>query len=311
MSDQPDASSEGAAVTPDAAAPAEASTEQLWAELQAAEKGEPPAASQEKADDPPAQDDDEDEAEKGTKTPTDPQADQTDDTEALRAQVAKLEAQARAQNGRLSARDREVNRLKSEIAELRKDVDDRRREAGQRKDQDAKLAAAREEYPDVVGPVADVLSAAKAREQADLRRQEEALKRADADLAAIEMDEQAAFMEEHPDGFEVLEKNVQTFKAWIEDQPKLVRDAFKRNERSIVDAAGASLVVSKFKLAIKEAEGAKQKNPQEARRQLQLDGARSERSSPQRTQATPGDGASEEEWWEFFKREDAKKGRAG
>lgn len=285
--------------------------EQIWASLKAAEdEGLPPPAG----DTPSGQGDEgEDKTPSEGEDGDDPAGDDDTDGQAtiedLQAHIASLEATLKTQNGRVSARDREINRLRAEIRDAREAITDRKRDAAGHKDRDERLTKVREEYPEVVAPLAEEIEAARKREAAEIQRQERQLQRRQEELATIEAEEEARFLDEHPDGFDVLKQNKEAFKDWLDDQPKVIRDAFETNKSSIVDASAAALVVGKFKLALHEAQAPAKTTPpnrQDPRRQLQMDGARTQRSSPQRSQTAPGEGASEQDWWNYWASEDAK-----
>ncbi len=121
------------------------------------------------------------------------------------------------------------------------------------------------------------------------------------------------FEKEHPDGLDVIRQNAAVFREWIQDQPRQIRDAFKRNEVDIVDGQSAALVVASFKESLQLAATGNAPAPNststlQARREKQLAGAQSQRSTAATvTTPAPGPGDSPEAHWDHFERLDQEK----
>jgi hypothetical protein len=302
------------------------SDEQLWNDFEADQTED--HAQDDEQEDPPAADDDEDdgwnmdgdedEPDGSSEDNEDDGEDSTnrDDPEHLRAQVERLQHALNSEKGRTAASRREIDTLKAQIAEAEKSASRSQRDENLLKERREQLNRAREEYGDVVGPLADTiadlearmddLSAREQRELSAMREQHNTL------LAA----EEGKFIEEHPDGFDTIIANREAFDAWIEDQPKRLRDIYAENAAAIVDGTGASYLVGLFKQALHDAGGGhapasdNSSSRLQSRRQRQLDGARAARGGTQRSSSTPSrDSGDAEAHWDYFERLDRQKGR--
>lgn len=296
----------------------EKTDEQLWQEMEAEDAGN--------ADDD-ATGDDELAAQADMADPSDEDpstADTTDgegdnltngmDSEQLQAQIERLQHKLNSEKGRTAASRREIEELNGRIAAAEKTQQGNSNE-DRLKERREKIKASTEEYADVVGPIAehiadleDRIDSLSAREKADLESMQSELKdRMDQELGV--------FQQEHPDGFATIMTNRDTFDAWIEDQPKALRDIYAANEQDIVDGNAAALLVGRFKEALLDGH----ENPAPAnteqqrlstRRERQLAGAASTRSSSRTPTASapPKDGADPAVHWDYFEKLDRKKG---
>lgn len=235
--------------------------------------------------------------------------------ETLAEQIARQDNHIKRQNGRLSAQAREIAKLRSQVASAKPKSQGSPSENGDDPSQrrKEKLSSVKEEFPEIAGPMAEELESLQA-ELAELRsatsqRAEDERKQAETRLSEIYQEQESVFLSEHDDGFAVIEKNADTFKGWIQDQPKYLRDLLQENAENIVNGIGAALLVSKFKEALASANGGQESNAgggnsnsrQTNRRQRQLEGARS--TSGRRTGATqarlPDDADPESLWAEM------------
>jgi hypothetical protein len=226
--------------------------EQVWNELKA-ERATPadtePAAWQVEGDE------DEPAAASDPETPSDvPEQGETEaapseDPAALRATIERLEHATKSDRGRISAQARELASLRAQIAEARKrpatKPDDTLRQS---------IEKLRSEYPDVAGPLVDQIEALKGELGALSAVQRQDLAAKEQQVSAITQAEEARFLQEHPDGFDVVQANGPAFLAWIEDQPKALRDAYAANAQAIVDGTGAALLVARFKESLRLAQ---------------------------------------------------------
>jgi hypothetical protein len=131
----------------------------------------------------------------------------------------------------------------------------------------------REEYGEVAAPVLKILEA----QQAALDRITGSVKQVDQDRNDAFLNSQLdAYAAEHPDwaSFAVDDR----FRPWLQRQPRHIQEAATRNAQEIVDAAEASDVLSRFKLAhgISGQQQPQQQEPlppptADARRQKQLE----------------------------------------
>ncbi len=154
--------------------------------------------------------------------------------------------------GRQSASDREVQRLREEIAQLK---------AGQGNgtpapSQDAAPTTApsgkvsadalrqlREDYPDVAGPLVDLIEDLSAKvgtleQPVGDFQQQQAIALANAQHAALD----AKFPGYHA----TITGDLERFQGWLSQQPRVLQDAQARNASMIVDAEEAALVVGKY-----------------------------------------------------------------
>lgn len=243
--------------------------------------------------------DDEDDVDEGGKKPDDPKEDPAE-------QIKRLQHAIKSDRGRYKADQRQIRELRARLADY---------EAGKAKDDDAarerreKIERAREDYPDVVGPIADRLD--------DFDKQtEERQKRAqDADeqeFARVTAAQQALFEKEHPDGFDVIAANPAEFQAWLDDQPRAVRDAFEDNRTAITDGIAAAHLVGLFKQsrAAPTLPDEDREDPTSVRRRRQLNGAQAHRSrTTSRAPSAPSRESTGPDQWEYVKQLRARRNK--
>lgn len=146
-------------------------------------------------------------------------------------------------------------------------------------------------------------------------------------------EQEGIFTEEHPDGFDTIKENFDTFSSWIEDQPKRLRDIYAENSQFISDGTAAAFLVGKFKEALSQEPGSgagddEQGQPgsesapeskengtarMSGRRRRQMDGARHSSGGPNRmTSAAPAkDSDDAQAHWDHFERMDRQKSATG
>lgn len=295
--------------------------EQIWADYQAAERGEATDQGEDDAGDAADRGGDEGESEsEGSDAdrdggagdddqPSSKDASGSDDRASdpwaalppeLRKQFVDLENRAKAAEGRL--RSLTQSRRATPNASPSGDA----KSSEERK---AALQRAREEYGDVLEPVLEEMAAMQAKmdafEQAD-----------QAERASILEAEAAAFLEKHPDGFAFIEQHGDEFKKWANSKDRTVAEveAMEVNSDQVVDAEAASRVLQAFRAHI---EGEKppapqaDSNPLDARRKRQMEGARSARSSSAPRTSEPGGNESPDEIWKYYQNRDRKREREG
>lgn len=312
------------------AGPGDKTDEQIWTEINAEEAEAPPTDD----DAPPTDDevgdgtDDVDEPDRDADGDDDQDTskvaggakrnsgkdDAGDDPKVLKEQRDRLQHAFDSQKGRLSAQDRELDRLRAELAAARAKPARTATDEDTLRQRKEKLDRAQEEYGDVIGPVVEQITELESRLEA-LSAQEARQLDAQRDrYARLVEAEEAAFLAEHPDGFDLITQNRDAFNAWIEDQPKVDRDIFTANKEEITNGTAAALLISKFKQAIHAGEGSAPADNTEtdklrSKRERQLSGARSPRTPPR--QATSGgpppEGASDEAHWEYWENRDRQK----
>lgn len=150
--------------------------------------------------------------------------------------------------GRQSAADREVARLRQQIADMQNAGKGSGSESGTGEQSSAGEASddrfkqLLEDYPEIAGPLVEELNALKAQ-----------LKPIEEGVSTVQQEREAAFYiaqqqkleEAHPDWLDTLKDD--RFGGWLQEQPRRVQEAFERNRQAIVDGEEAAWVVGSFK----------------------------------------------------------------
>ncbi len=240
------------------------------------------------------------------------------DSEALEAQNVRLQKSLRSEQGRHKALQHKTNILQRQIIAAEKRPQRPDRDGITLKERHDKIAAAREEYGDVINPVldevADLRADLKRRDEQSDERDKQALRQQRDELRSIVTAEEAVFENEHPDGFDTIVNNREVFDEWVDDQPRALRDIYAANKLVIVDGTAASVLVGMFKQALLDVEGSQAPaNPEteklQHRRQRQLAGAQSIRT-PSRQQASSRPAADSDDMqahWDYFDRLEREK----
>ena len=173
----------------------------------------------------------------------------TPEQQAAQAQIKKLEQSDRSSRGRLGAMQRQINEL-SRKPDTPPAADDAAGDDKGEADATGYLATEnwksfKEEYPEVAGPVGELLAGM----QATIDRNDKELAAIGDDRRQHAVDEQQVLLEqEHSDWHEVISADEGApFESWLNDQPRHIREAGRRNAKEIVDAAEAADLVSRFK----------------------------------------------------------------
>lgn len=275
----------------DGEAQTEQTREQLWDEVLAADDGPTvtPLDAPDASDGP-----DTPEAPDAPVDATAQNADQIKESE--QARISRLEHQLASSQGRVA----KLLAAQSKLAVAQKSAPPAGQDQRPSQDAKKKLDAARAEYPDVVGPLADTVE--------EMQKKIDALsamgqQTVDEQTQAIndQLDEQTAiFKAEHPDGEDFITQNAAAFKDWItsDKRPKYLHDIFEANRGAMVDGTGVSLLLSEFKIAMATANPSliPAKDPTQQRRESQLAGAQAtKQTSPKAmTGMPPADGADKE-----------------
>lgn len=187
-------------------------------------------------------------------------------------------------------------------------------------DRQQRLKQLREEYPELAEPLIDYISELE-QKVADVSGIGETVKQ----LQTVEQSREQAYISQqehtlsqtHPDWQPILQQNGATFQAWIEDQPKAIREAAMRNANQIVDAQAAADVIGRFKqhlgVASSPSQQADEANPKPKlndKRQRQMNALATPPSGRGRPVATgiPED-ASPEDIWAAMDAEEARQSR--
>lgn len=183
----------------------------------------------------------------------------------------------RSANGRVAGLDRKVAELTRQLAELQngrqkpdaaqqgdgnEDADDGNASGSL---SDEALSQLREDYPDLAGPLIDMLEA-QGKTIAQLSKGVGAFEQSQSDAYIARQEK--VLTDEHSDWREVVAD--ERFGGWVQTQPQSIQDAMKRNFDAIVDGADAALVVGRFK----EAVGYQPQPQPDPKRQRQLQGHR-------------------------------------
>lgn len=204
--------------------------------------------------------------------------DRGSDTQA--ALAAEREAREKAERDKKAA-DGRVRALQAKLAEYEK----QQRAGTQPQPIDTdRLAQAAEEYPEIAGPVMDVLKGIKGTVEqmtaADAQRR---------DMDALR--EEIRLEQAEPGWAEFINQRADAFREWVEDQPRRIRDAAYRNANRVVNADEAASVIRAFREA--------QTQPTDtmaARRQRQLSATASPRTTRPASSVIPEEGDPDRMW---------------
>lgn len=203
--------------------------------------------------------------------------------EAYERQQRDWDLRLRSANGRVSAFQRQLAQYQQQTQQQpARQQEPEQRETQQPSSgstginlQDPKLQALREEYPEVAGPLLDVI--------ADLSQQLTGVRQVAGTFEQQQAEQFLAAQEQslaqaHPDWQQAATDD--RFAGWLQTQPLAIQEAFKRNHDAIVNADDASLVIGMFKQAVGfSSQPQQQQQPTPAptndpRRQRQLASAR-------------------------------------
>lgn len=161
------------------------------------------------------------------------------------AAMRDMELRYRSANGRVAALQRQLEQRTAPQAVPQQQPAGQDQNGQQPSEQEARLRALAEDYPDLAGPILGELS--------ELRKQ-----LASVSTAAVSFEQQQtqAFVtqqeqvltQQHPDWQQVASD--ERFRGWLDTQPRAVREAFARNEQHIIDGQDAALVIGSFKQAV-------------------------------------------------------------
>lgn len=239
--------------------------------------------------------------------------------EAAQEQVRKLEQAERSNRGRLSALQRQINEL---TAKPKAAPEQGAADGDQDGNIDDELRIVADEYPEVAKPFLKAITSL----QAEITRQSKVLEAIGTERQQAALNEQDELLsQEHPDWRDLVEQNESDFTAWLDAQPRHIKEAAIRNAEGIVDAAEAADVISRFKAHLSQQQGggnAQYRNNAPAnngrgdsnnrqqlsgKRKLQLEGASSARSrGPGAAQGIPED-ADPQAIWDAFDKVEARK----
>jgi hypothetical protein len=223
----------------------------------------------------------------------------------LQARFEQQEQTVRSVKGRVSVLDRQLEQFRRGAGQPQRD------EGGSGGNQGAtggrrsikslletdEMKLAREEYGQVIDPLVGIIgqmaddleSMSGTAEQVEQERFERFV-----------LEQQSTLERAHPDWLEVC--GDERFGPWLDNQPEALRAAFQKNEKLIVDAADAKLVIDVFKAAHGAAPGqqTQQQTSGDSRRDRQRAGA--PRAAGSTTAATAVDPEDPDALWDTLAR---------
>lgn len=164
--------------------------------------------------------------------------------EAAQQQLARLEHENRSNRGRIAALQRQTAAAPRQAASAEAAAG---RDAGSGTGDflaSDDWKSFEKEYPEVAGPLGKVVGALEQK----ATRFEKELSAIGDDRRQQALDEQGSLLTgQHPDWQQVVGGNQDSFRSWLDHQPRHVRDAAVRNAEEVVDAEEAADVVGRFK----------------------------------------------------------------
>lgn len=198
--------------------------------------------------------------------------------EAFEKQQRDAELRFRSANGRVSALQRQLAQYQQQTQQQPAQQQEPQRETQQPEQRpsginltDPKFQQLREDYPEVAGPLLDVI--ADLSSQLGNVRQVAGTFEQQQTQAFLAQQEQA-LAQAHPDWVQAAADD--RFAGWLETQPTAIQEAFQRNHDAIVNGQDAALVIGMFKQAVGFSSPQQQQTPtnpaptQDPRRQRQL-----------------------------------------
>lgn len=260
--------------------------------------------------------------------------------EAVQAELDRVRQSESSQRGRVGAMQRQVNTLSQRINDLTKgggggsqgqqqkdgasgaEADASKDPTGFLKGEEWQGFAT--DYPEIAGPISKLIGGMQS-QLADAGKKLDAI--GDERLNAALDEQETRLNDAHSDWFDVISTSVNgeavakpEFVAWLESQPRHIREAAARNSQRIVDAAEAADVIGRFKEHIGLKPGSRQqdagkgndagKKQTTGRRTRQLEAAASTRTGgPGAVSGIPEEGDPEAIWDGFEAKEQAEQRR--
>lgn len=239
--------------------------------------------------------------------------------EEAQKRASELEHRLRSDDGRVSSLQRKINRLQE-------DLKSREPEKGNRNETATEaLGRLKSEYPelaDMLNPVLDsvrgdvtALSDAEKKRLETTRRD---LQESQSELANIATSNAREVETTHPGYEQFLADNREAFVAWVDDQPRAIREAAYANAEYVANPAAAIEVINRFKAHINppaedtgkqpDNDAGTQTQPLNDRRKRQLDASASPQRSARRP-ATSGvpDTEDEQAIWDAYEAQESAK----
>lgn len=256
----------------------EQTDDEIWADLM--KDADPDDAQDADADPADADQIDDSEDQDEDADPADAPKAETDDADAKNdpdAQMQRLEHMISTDEGRVRAGRTDSEKLRRRIADHKAKLEALK---GEDSDED-QMKTLREDYPDIVEPLAKSHDAMNRRISALTEIEEGEISSAENELQEVQEREWGILIKEHPDFVDFIRPRYKQFDEWVDDQPRRIRNLKEINADGFNDGASAAYLVSLFKRHLSDADGVSQTTtPQPSRRQRQLDGARTTQSRP-------------------------------
>lgn len=231
--------------------------------------------------------------------------------DAARADRDKLEQYKRSNEGRLAALQRQIKELRGTQRPAKAAATAADAKPGDASAEgilgSSEWKSLETEYPEVAKPIGKVI----ANLEAQVTRQQKELSAIGDDRRQAALSEQEALLvKAHPDWLAVTEEPA--FLAWLDEQPRHMQEAARRNADAIVDAREAADVVGRFKdfkggsaqptagRGASPGPSTTATQPLSGKRQRQLDSASAARSrGPGVANGIPAEGDPEVMWKQF------------
>lgn len=187
---------------------------------------------------------------------------------AAQAEIAQLTQYRKSNEGRVSALQLQINNLQEQSRRSAPPPSNQGQRAQDRgtapPQRNGELANVAKEFPEVAKP----FLAEFHRQDEYIRRQGEEIGELKRQISAIGLDRETAavvkqtdlLLEAYPDALELADDP--TFRPWVDQQPRHIREAVSRNANAIVDAEEAADVIGRFK-AFREQQSALNNGSQE------------------------------------------------
>lgn len=149
------------------------------------------------------------------------------------------------------------------------------------------IAKLREDFPELAGPLLDII-AAQQNQLAQLGQTAGQFQQ--QQIQAERSVQESILAGQHPDWLQAAADD--RFRGWLDTQPRLIQEAFARNEHAIVDGPEAAFIIGQFKQAVGFGQQPSSTRPAPAddRRQRQIaNGRDTGRNSPATVNAIPDD----------------------
>lgn len=293
--------------------------QEIWNELEAADNGEEVSRAELTRDEEPPADLEAEAVETApqaaeVEVPAPSVANATDaQTPDLATENARLQKELGELKGRFSGQGRKIQSLIAERDRLQGQISEAQSLTSEEDKQAMDQAAA--DYGDIISPVAKQMTALEKQVDVLTGDRTARVEELDGEISDRLAEEGQKLLEAHPDFNQVASQNKELLDRWIQDQPKALRDAYEVNSQHIVDAEGASMVMTNFKAALAAASEGSDPTPppsnKQAKRDRQMAGAQAApgRSQPATTNTVDPNSPDRQAHWDEFEERDQRRSR--